>query len=97
MYATDTPTNVFPSIHCFNSMACNAAICHNKKIGAIRPIRYGSILLSTAIILSTLFIKQHSMFDVLTAFALFVILYIPVYLLPARSQAPKYHTDSELS
>lgn len=37
------------------------------------------------------------MFDVLTAFALFVILYIPVYLLPARSQAPKYHTDSELS
>lgn len=31
MYATDTPTNVFPSIHCFNSMACNAAICHNKK------------------------------------------------------------------
>lgn len=86
LYKTDTATNVFPSIHCFNSMAANAAICHNKKLGQNFWIRNLSMLLSFSIILSTLFIKQHSFFDLLTAFALFVVLYIPVYFIPALKE-----------
>ena len=65
LYSTDTATNLFPSIHEYK----------NNRI-----VKLLSGTLATAIILSTMFIKQHSTFDVLTAFLLAFIMYRVVYV-----------------
>lgn len=83
LHLVDTSTNVFPSIHCFNSLAVNAAICHNKILSSKPVVRISSQVLCILIILSTVFLKQHSCFDVIAAFLLFMAMYIPLYILPA--------------
>lgn len=79
LYQTDTPTNLFPSIHCYNSLCCHFAIHRSKRLRDKKWLQLSSFILCISIILSTLFIKQHSMFDVITAFCLFIPLYYVVY------------------
>lgn len=64
LYQTDTPTNVLPSIHVYNSIAAFSAIQTSKKTQNHCGIRIGAFLLTVLIILSTLFLKQHSVSDV---------------------------------
>ena len=73
IYHTDTPTNVLPSIHVFNSLAVYFAIHHCQALKDKKWIQRGSLILSILIILSTMFIKQHSVIDVClgTTLALF--------------------------
>lgn len=80
LYRTDTPTNLWPSIHVFNSLGCHIAVCKSEKLRSNTLIKYGSLVLCVLIVLSTMFIKQHSVFDVITAFIMAVILYNVVYL-----------------
>ena len=68
LYSTDTSTNLFPSLHVYNSIAAHIAIINNKKIKSKRHIRYASFITCSLIIISTMVIKQHSLFDVITAF-----------------------------
>lgn len=79
LYRTDTPTNLWPSIHVYNSLAhtlpLSAANAFEKKKG----IRIGSLILAVSIIMATMFIKQHSVFDVLTAFVMAAVMYTLVY------------------
>lgn len=79
LWKTDTPTNLFPSIHVFNSLGAHFAVTSNEKLSANKWIRRGSLLLCVSIILSTMLIKQHSMFDVLTAFIMSAVMYGVVY------------------
>ncbi|MCR5674165.1 MAG: phosphatase PAP2 family protein [Lachnospiraceae bacterium] len=79
LYRTDTPTNVFPSIHVYNSIACMIALCRAKVLDGHKMIRAGACVLSVSIILSTMFIKQHSVIDVAGAFVLAFIAYRIVY------------------
>ena len=79
LWKTDTPTNLWPSIHVYNSLGAHFAIARNEKLSARKGVQVGSFLLAFSIILSTVFIKQHSMFDVLTAFAMAGIMYVVVY------------------
>jgi membrane-associated phospholipid phosphatase len=79
LYAMDTPTNVCPSIHVYNSIGCNIAVHNNSWFRKHRGICAGSTILSTLIILSTMFIKQHSLIDVTTAIAMALAMYIVVY------------------
>lgn len=79
LYSMDTPTNLWPSIHVYNSIGAHLAVIHNQKLAQNRKIRTGSFILSASIILSTVFIKQHSMFDVLTAFLMSAVMYLIVY------------------
>lgn len=82
LYTTDTPTNLFPSIHVYNSIGVHLALTHCDKLMSdpkwrwVKPV---SLILMTSIILSTMFIKQHSVFDVLTAFALSAFMYSVCY------------------
>ena len=73
IYRTDTPTNILPSIHVFNSLAVYFAIRHCQALKDKKWIQRSSLLLSILIILSTMFIKQHSVIDVClgTTLALF--------------------------
>lgn len=79
LWQADTPTNLFPSIHVYNSLAAHFAVINNEKLSANKWIRYGSAVLCLSIILSTMLIKQHSMFDVLTALIMGAVMYATVY------------------
>lgn len=83
IYSSDTPTNLTPSIHVYNSIAIMIAVVHtNTKFMKRSRIVKGLLLLQgVLIILSTMFIKQHSVSDVLVAFALSAMIYILVYRL----------------
>lgn len=64
LYATDTPTNVLPSIHVFNSLAMFYAINSCAQLKKRIGVRIFSGVLSISIVLSTMFLKQHSVVDV---------------------------------
>lgn len=82
LYTTDTPTNLFPSIHVYNSIGVHLALTHCDKMMNdpkwkwVKPV---SMIVMISIILSTVLIKQHSTFDVLTAFALAAFMYSVCY------------------
>ena len=73
LYRTDTPTNVLPSIHVFNSLAIHAGLCRYATIHKQKIWRNGSFVLCLLICMSTLFLKQHSFLDVAAAIVLFMI------------------------
>lgn len=83
LYQTDTNTNVFPSIHVFNSVGIMIGLRRSTwlKDAPYRKLIYGcSWLLGISIICSTVLLKQHSLVDVIGAFALSIILYYIVYV-----------------
>lgn len=77
IYANDTPTNCFPSIHTLNSIAVHAAICEYEKSG--RAIKAASFVTACLICISTVTIKQHSCVDLLAGAVLAMILYMCIY------------------
>lgn len=91
LQAADTPTNLFPSIHVYNSIGVNMAVWHSENFRHNKWVRYGSAGMMVSIILSTMLLKQHSMFDVLTGIVMAVFMYRIVYVsnlihLPARAE-----------
>ena len=79
IYQTDTPTNVLPSLHVYNSICCYIAISHCEKLQHSRLIQKGSLVLSILIILSTMFLKQHSVVDVVAACVMAYFMYSLIY------------------
>lgn len=84
LWETDTSTNLFPSIHVFNSIGAHIALSRCENLRDNKWMKYGSFTLMCSIILSTIFIKQHSVFDVMTALLMALVLY-PI----AYSKAPE--------
>ena len=80
LYETDTATNLFPSIHVYNSIGVHLAIAHSEKTKNNKPVRLASGILMVSIILATVFLKQHSVFDVITAFVTSFVVYLMVYI-----------------
>ena len=79
LYQADTPTNIFPSIHVFNSVTCCIALMKNEACRRRRVLSAGIVLLTVLIIMSTVMLKQHSVIDIAGAFAMSAILYPIVY------------------
>jgi membrane-associated phospholipid phosphatase len=88
LYRFDTPTNVFPSIHVFNSIAAFIAIHKSERLKKIRWVQISSFVLSFLICLSTVFLKQHSVIDGMGAIILSIILYVIIYV-PAWGKEAK--------
>ena len=80
LYATDTPTNLFPSIHVYNSLGVHIAVMKSECFREKKKTKFVSLLLCVSIILSTMFLKQHSFFDVITAFAMAGIFFCLIYM-----------------
>lgn len=80
LYQTDTATNLFPSIHVYNSIGVHLAIVNSEKTKNRKWIRLISGILMVSIILSTVFLKQHSMFDLITGVLLAAVMYLVVYV-----------------
>lgn len=79
LYATDTPTNILPSIHVFNSVAIMIAVWRSRFFASHRVIQAAMLALGASIICSTVLIKQHSMLDVLLALLLSAVMYSICY------------------
>lgn len=79
VYRADTPTNVFPSIHVYNSIGIQLAVMQSDKLRTHRAVRIVSGILCVLICLSTMFLKQHSVMDVLAACFLAFVVYGTVY------------------
>lgn len=96
LYRTDTPTNVLPSIHVYNSVAAFSAIHTCKNLQKHKGIHTGSFILTTLIILSTMFLKQHSIADVATGITCAVATYVLFYSRAAEKQGAKAKQRSPL-
>lgn len=79
IYSMDTPTNVLPSIHVFNSVGVCCAIHHSGRLQRHVAVQRGATALTVLIILSTMFIKQHSVVDVMMGLALSYVSWELVY------------------
>ena len=90
LWQVDTPTNIWPSIHVYNSMGAHFAVIRSAQLEKKKGIKLASGILAISIILSTMFIKQHSVFDVMTGIALGTVMYTFTYrrevVLAARMQ-----------
>lgn len=79
LWRTDTPTNLWPSIHVYNSLGAHFAVMHAKAFDNKKWIRLVSLALAVSIICSTMLLKQHSVFDVATGLLLGALMYVLVY------------------
>lgn len=79
LWQADTATNLWPSIHVYNSIGAHLAITHSRVLANKKGLKIASFALACSIILSTVFIKQHSLFDMITAFILATVTYVLVY------------------
>ena len=79
IYRTNTCTNVFPSIHVYNSIGVHIAVARSERLRGHRLIRLGSGLLMISICMATVFLKQHSVIDLIGAVILAYVIYGIVY------------------
>lgn len=88
LYRADTPTNVLPSLHVFNSLGACIAIYHSEALRRHKAVCAGAYILAGLIVLATMFLKQHSVIDVMAAFLMAYTLYQFVYE-TSRKKVPK--------
>lgn len=79
IYTIDSPTNVCPSIHVLNSLIAHIAICKSEYFKSKTLIKILSLILCISICLSTVFLKQHSVFDGICSIILCAIMYVFIY------------------
>ncbi len=80
LYGFDTATNVFPSIHVFNSIGAMIAIRKSERLRKLRWLQWSALILTISICLSTVFLKQHSVLDIFGGIALSLIMYVLIYV-----------------
>lgn len=88
LYATDTSTNVLPSIHVYLSLTVSIAIKRSKRLEKKQWVKAATYVMAFLIILSTMFLKQHSVTDVIAAFVLAIAAYVVVYV-PSTAKVHK--------
>ena len=99
LYRIDTPTNVFPSIHAYNSLCMHIALMKSKELRAEkygRAMRSFSCFLCIFICIATLVLKQHSVLDVGGAILLCFITYGFVYGYPSFALGEYWERLTEL-
>lgn len=89
LYTMDTNTNVFPSIHVYNSLVVNFALLRSKTM-THKFIEFLSCLLCFLICLSTVFLKQHSVIDAVAGTLLFIVLHLIIYKIDYKKIIDKY-------
>ncbi len=75
LHQIDTPTDVLPSLHVYDAIVVAAGLHLTFKDK--KALLIASDVLAFLIVLSTMFIKQHSIIDVISAF----IIFIPVFII----------------
>lgn len=93
LHSIDTPTDVLPSLHVYDAIVVAAGLHLTFKDKKILLIL--SDILAFLIVLSTMFIKQHSIIDVISAIILFIPVFIVIcYVIKPVNKAGKKDTAS---
>lgn len=79
LYTLDTPTNILPSIHVYNTLCIYFAVKNSELFRNKRIWKGITSIIAWSIIASTVFLKQHSIMDVFLAFALELPMYMLIY------------------
>lgn len=87
--AADDPVMVCPSIHCSSCSAIIIVAAKSKYLKGHLPLRITMIAMNALIIISTLFVKQHSIIDVFWGVGVSIILAIICYHTPWREGVKK--------
>lgn len=82
IYTHDGTNNVFPSIHVCNAIGVHVALINSQNFKEKTLLKYLSLFAMLSICASTVFIKQHSIIDVLGGTILASLIYLSIYLLP---------------
>ncbi len=90
LYAADTPTNVLPSIHVYNSAAVMIAVRKSRCFRGHKLASGFMMALGVSIICATVLLKQHSMVDVALAFILSGLMYPICYRTREKSAQKRY-------
>jgi len=91
LYTVDTSTNILPSLHVYASVACCIALCKNHRFRK-HPCRQLAVCTLTVLIcLSTMFIKQHSIIDVVSALFFIGLFYPMIYQQESLAERAALH------
>ena len=71
IYFIDSSSNVLPSLHVYEAVACCTALLYNEEFRKKKGRRIGVVGLTALIIISTMFLKQHSVIDVVLGFVFY--------------------------
>lgn len=78
LYRTDTCTNVFPSLHVFNTLCACIAVRKSQALKKHKAVCIGAYISGALIIMATMFLKQHSILDVTGAFIMAYLLSVGI-------------------
>jgi membrane-associated phospholipid phosphatase len=95
LYSSDTNTNVCPSLHVVGTMGAMFALLETKQLNRWW-INTLNIFLAIMISISTVFIKQHSVLDLICGLAFGFIYYFAVYKLLPRFKFSTYRKQKKL-
>lgn len=66
----DSPYNVCPSLHVSSTVAVHLAVCRSRLYGNRPWVKFLSLSVTVLICMSTVFVKQHSVIDVICGWLL---------------------------
>ena len=96
IYTLDSPgINCFPSIHCLYSFLFIFAIFDTKQNSSVLPKVIISVL-SILVVLSTLFIKQHVIYDALISLVIGLIIWIIVDIFKLYNYTEKIYNKFKI-
>ena len=97
LYSTEEPRCIFPSMHCMGVLAMSVGLLFAESLkGKLWPKIFCPIF-SVLVMLSTVFIKQHSFADVLLAIGMIIPVCLLTYfvIVPKRRFAPNVRPQQE--
>lgn len=89
LWSIDPCINVFPSIHVYNSVGVHSAVCYSETLSKNRKLVWASGILMVLICMATVFLKQHSVIDVVGALLMASVIH-PIAYAPETSHRKKY-------
>ncbi len=94
IFQSDQPVNVFPSLHCYEAMAIHLSTFSGSFGREHLLLRLSSAVAVTLICLSTVFVKQHSVADLIAGCFLSILIHVIINRFFQRKEAP--HVNSSL-
>lgn len=95
-YTIDTNTNVFPSIHVIGGIASLFAFWHSKHFSTF-VWRLINTIITILICLSTVFMKQHSVLDIVGGVVVCLIFYPIIYKTLPKNEVYPYYIETKSS